>query len=44
MLKISSIFCVLIVSICNIYAANYQLIDVQNGFIGSVEFACDQDI
>ncbi|APC92197.1 hypothetical protein BBG19_1469 [Francisella sp. MA067296] len=34
----------LIVSICNIYAANCQLIDVQNGFSGSVEFACDQDI
>ena len=30
--------------ICNIYAANCQLIDVQNGFSGSVEFACDQDI
>lgn len=44
MLKISAIFLVLIVSICNVYAANYQLIDAQNGSNGLVEFSCDQDV
>ncbi|EDZ90036.1 hypothetical protein [Francisella tularensis] len=44
MLKISAIFLVLIVSICNVYAANCQLIDTQNGSNGLVEFSCDQDV
>ncbi|AEB27259.1 pilus assembly protein [Francisella cf. novicida Fx1] len=44
MLKISVIFLVLIVSICNVYAANCQLIDAQNGSNGLVEFSCDQDV
>lgn len=44
MLKISAIFLVLIVSVCNVYAANCQLIDTQNGSNGLVEFSCDQDV
>lgn len=44
MLKISLIFFVLFLSICNIYATNCQLIDTQNGSNGLVEFTCDQDI
>ncbi|MDE4990400.1 hypothetical protein NAH39_09985, partial [Francisella tularensis subsp. holarctica] len=31
-------------SICNVYAANCQLIDAQNGSKGLVEFSCDQDV
>lgn len=44
MLKISLIFFVLFLSICNIYATNCQLIDTQNGSNGLVGFTCDQDI